>query len=164
MQKRIFSLVFAIVIFLSFSSVAFAAAPMESNTSVSVPLAGEETWDYTGYIANFVGSFDMTGRNLTPVKTIVNRSDLNRYLTIDADFTCNSASILTIQIVEYPSGRVLASASSNATTSGRVFVTAGPDIYGKQVQILFRVTDSNGNYDSSRPCHISYWYSLRGIN
>ena len=177
MKKRLFATLLCVIMCLSVSGTALAAESADSiigdNSSImaiggseAVPYGGVETWYYTGYISRFVGSFTMEGRNLTPVKTIATDPNNNRYLTIDAEFTCNSPSILTVEIREYPSGRVLASRSSGVTTSGEVIVQAGSStsyMSGKQVQIFFRITDANGNYIDNRQCNISYWYTLRGI-
>lgn len=175
MKKRLFAILMSMVMCLSMSSMVFAAEATDTtvnddaqiveinNTNedaVAVPYGGVETWNFTGYIGKYAGGFDMEGRNLTPVKTIATHP-YNQYLIINTNFTCSSASILTVQIKEYPSGRVLAQSSSSATTNGSVVVAAGPNMSGKQVQIFSRLTDANGNYIDSRKCHIDYWYTLR---
>lgn len=170
MRKRLLAVLMSMVMCLSMSSVAFAAettnasddlqATEANNDSGIVPYGGVETWDFTGYIGKYAGGFDMEGRNTTPVKTIATNS-YNQYLIIDTDFTCSSPSILTVQIKEYPSGRVLAQKSSGVTTKGNVTVAAGPNMSGKKVQIFSRITDANGTYIDSRVCHIDYWYTLR---
>lgn len=186
--KRFIAILLVLVMCLSMSSMVFAAEiqPIITDTAEStidddgwtllddsittegsgiVLSGGVETWNYTGYVQQHVGDFTMYGYNLTPVKTIAT-SDLNRYLTIYTDFTCNSASILTVQIREYSSGNVLAQSQSSATTSGSVTVQAGSyanPMSGKKVQIYFKVTDAYGNYSGSRQCNISYGYTLRGV-
>ena len=176
MRKRLLATLMSMIMCLSMSSVAFAAETTDTTinndecqileTSVInedsqvIPRAGTETWNYTGYIGRYAGGFSMEGRNLTPVKTIA-VNNLNQYLVISTDFSCSVPSILTVQIREYPSGRVLAQNSSGVTTSGTVNVGAGPNMSGKQVQIFTMISDSNGNYVDSRVCNIDYWYTLR---
>lgn len=170
MRKRLLAVLMCMVMCLSMSSVAFAAettnasddlqATEADNDSGIVPYGGTETWNFTGYVGVYAGGFDMEGRNTTPVKTIATNPN-NQYLVISTDFKCNSPSILTVQIKEYPSGRVLAQKSSGVTTNGSVTVGAGPNMSGKKVQIFSRITDANGTYIDSRVCHIDYWYTLR---
>ena len=174
MKKRLLATLMSAIMCLSMSSVAFAAEPTDSSAnneetienqilsedSQIISRAGTETWDFTGYIGKYAGSFSMEGRNLTPVKTIAVNS-LNQYLVISTDFSCSTPSILTVQIREYPSGRVLAQNRSGVTTSGSVNVAAGPNMSGKRVQIFTMISDSNGNYVDSRVCNIKYWYTLR---
>ena len=192
MLKRIFALLMAMCVCAGVSTSAFASevyieteenyadevlmvaetdndgwAPLTPPTDARgvsdgiLPYAGVETWKYTGYVGTYVGGFTMSGTNLTPVKTI-EKSNLNQYLSINADFTCSQPGILTLQIREYPSGKVLAQSKSNATTSGNVKVEAGGGMSGKKVQIFFKITDKNGNFSASRQCNIKYWYWLSG--
>lgn len=125
--------------------------------------SGEETWHYTGYYYQYVGSFTMTGSNMTPAKTIPNDS-MCKYLTILADFSCSYSSKVKVEIVDNATGAVLASNTSSAGTSGSVSVGGNVNVQGKQVKIRFILYDSNGNYTPYRNCDISYYYNLRGIS
>ena len=173
--KRIIPMLVAMAMSYSSSAVAFAAETSNDViTSISscdvtlctdiseTPRSGEETWHYTGYYYQYVGSFTMTGSNLTPVKTIPNDSTC-KYLIILADFSCSYSSKVKVEIVDSATGAVLASNTSSAGTSGSVSVGGNVDVQGKKVQIRFILYDANGNYTPYRNCDVSYSYNLRGL-
>ncbi len=173
--KWILPMLVAIAMSGSSSAVAFAAeasndavtyaseydTPLSSNDS-GLSRAGAETWSYTGYYVKSVGSFSMTGSNMTPTKTIPSEARCH-YLTIYADYNCSSSSKLKVEIVNASTGAVLARSTSGAGTSGHVNVRAG-NVSGKKVKIRFIVQDSNGNYAPSRSCNVSYSYNLCALS
>lgn len=129
------------------------------------PQAGAETWNYTGYVMQYVGSFTMTGSNMTPTKTIAN-NNMCKYLTISASYTCSYSSKLKVEIVDASSGFVYASGISSAGTSGSILIgnSSNYNMKGKQVKIRFILYDAYGNYTPSRNCNVSYHYGLTGIS
>lgn len=118
-----------------------------------MPRAGSEVWNKMNA---YVGKFTMEGNNLTPVKTVgLEKDSLN--IVIDS-FKCSKPVYLTVQIRKAYSSQVYAQATLGPSTSGgnRYFGTYIPK--GTQIQISFRVTDVNGNYDDNLECTIEYSY------
>ena len=101
------------------------------HESKIVPMSGEETL-YSG--DHSIGSFTLTGSNLTPIKTIGNSGQFTLYGTA----TSNSSSFcVRVQIREYPSGRVLTSTTTGNIYNG-VSVYSTPVIWlnaGQRIQI-----------------------------
>lgn len=167
-SKRIIPMLVAMAMSCSSSVVAFAAETTipDSNVTLSsndggTAYAGEETWVFSGYESFYVGSFSMTGSNMTKAKTI--QDDYrNRYLTIYADYNCSSSSKLKVEIVDVNTGAVLGSGTSSAGTSGKATAQAWVDDLEptRKVKIRFIVQDANGNYAPSRTCNVSYRYRL----
>lgn len=117
---------------------------------------GAETWKATTLTK--VGTFTMTGNNLTPVKTIGISRD---YLLIRVDsFSASKPVKLTVQIREAYTGKVLSKKTSSATSSGKNLMTTCGVKKGDKVQIYFRVTDANGVYNDNLACKITYSYRL----
>ena len=122
-----------------------------------VPYGGAETWS-SGSITR-VGTFTMEGNNLTPVKTIGTSN--YSYLGIRVDsFSCSKSVRLNLQIRRAYTTNVLGYANSNLGTSDSNIVAFAPVKNGDKVQIYFRITDANGNYDDNLRCTITYSYRL----
>lgn len=173
-SKRIIPMLVAMAMSCSSSVVAFAAETSNdavtptseydvtlSSNDGGTTRAGEEYWDYTAYYSEYVGSFSMTGSNMTKTKTLSSDSAA-RYLTIRADYNCSSSSKLKVEIVDANNSSVLASATSSASTNGSTVVQAwvAELAPSKKVKIRFIIQDANGNYAPSRTCNVSYSYSL----
>ncbi len=125
----------------------------ESNI---VPLGGgSETWNKD---AATVGTFTMTGNNLTPVKTVGKPYEI---LMVNAKYSASKPVILTVQIRRAYTSTVLGQAKSSAASSGKVTAMYGSS-QGDKIQIYFRVTDKNGKYDDNLACKITYGYQYTG--
>ena len=185
MAKRFFSVILAMVMCCSFSATAFAAVPekehpvsfqeqgevvtLDSNGeamievpakllagSDSIPFGGgTETWSTTGKTVT-VGTFTMTGNNLTPVKTI-GVSGYN--IGITTKFSANKSVRVTTEIQKAYSSTVLADGVSSVSRSGSYSTGLAYVNKGDKIQIYFRVTDTNGKYDDNLPCTITYSYT-----
>ena len=81
---------------------AMVEIPATSEENGIVPYGGTETWDED---SAFVGSFTMTGNNLTPVKTIGKPYE---FLLINTDYSASKPVILTVQIRKAYTSTVLA--------------------------------------------------------
>lgn len=190
MFKRFTCMFLSAVMCLAMSAVAFAAEPTDANTFVDnegwtkvedaeltmlgdgwamleapaevaetgiMPMGGTETWSATD--PTYVGSFTMEGNNLTPVKTI--KSDKKNLCIIVDSYSCSKPVRLSVQIRKAYTSTVLGSSpNSTVATSGKYIVAVAPVSNGSKVQIFFRITDANGNYDDNLACKISYSYRL----
>ncbi len=166
MVKRFLASLLSLCMVFSLASVAYAGEVSADSVADKVlvmsgddgilPLAGEELWDGVGTV--HVGSFTMNGRNLTPVKT----TGYSGRMAIITDFrstVSNTPVILKVEIRDAASQRVLGSSITSALQSGQVTTYADVN-WHQEIQIFFQVYDKNGNYSSSRPCWISYYYSF----
>lgn len=117
---------------------------------------GTEVWDQDGAT---VGTFTMTGNNLTPVKTIGKPYEI---LLVGADYTASKPVILTVQIRKAYTSTVLGSGKSSASSSGKNITASYRCHQGDKIQIYFRVTDKNGTYDDNLACKITYRYQYTG--
>lgn len=176
--KQFIPMLVAIAMSCSSSAIAAFAAETSTDASPTVsetdinsasiggisPQAGSETWNYTGSVMQYVGSFTMTGSNMTPTKTIAN-NNMCKYLSISAYYNCSYSSKLKVEIVDASSGFVYASGLSSAGTSGNITIgnSSNYNMKGKQVKIRFILYDAYGNYTPSRNCNVSYHYGLSGM-
>lgn len=146
------------VVTLDSNGEAVVEVPAEALNGADItPFAGgTETWSKTGGKVK-VGTFTMTGNNLTPVKT-VGVSGYN--LGIVTNFSSSKKVILTVSIRKAYTSTVLGGGigKSTATTKGSVSTGLASVKKGDKVQIYFRVTDANGKYDTNLPCTITYYY------
>lgn len=166
MVKRFLATLLTMCMCFSMSTVAFAKETPEvsatdevlatSDSSEVSPQAGTELWDGAGTV--HVGSFTMKGRNLTPIKT----TGYSGRMAIITDYNStvsNTPVILKVEIRDAATQRVLGSSVTNAQQSGQITTYADVN-WHQEIQIFFQVYDKNGNYSSTRPCWISYYYSF----
>ena len=157
MFKRIATILLSVCMCFSFSSVAVATGIEGTTyaTTSATPRGGTETWskDY-----DYVGSFLMEGNNLTPVKNMGRTGQL--YLVIEyEDYKLDEDVNVTVQIKNASTGKVLAQHKSLTQKEGSFTVRLNVT-KGQKIQVFFRVTDKNGNYNDSRKCAIKYWYGF----
>lgn len=179
MKKRLLCMFMAALMCVSTSAVAFAAeetpvmdddvvtqeievnsegwAVAEVPTSAIESRAGSEVWDKD---AATVGTFTMTGNNLTPVKTVGKPYE---FLLVGADYTASKPVILTVQIRKAYTNTVLGNVGKSSAASSGKNITAGYRCTkGDKIQVYFRVTDKNGKYDDNLACKITYRYQYAG--
>ena len=100
----------------------------------------------------------MEGNNLTPVKNMGRTGQL--YLVIEyEDYKLDEDVNVTVQIKNASTGKVLAQHNSLTQKEGSFTVRLNVT-KGQKIQVFFRVTDKNGNYNDSRKCAIKYWYGF----
>ena len=168
MKKRLLSCALALCMLLGMSMVAFATEMPEMANKVVQPSAsvednsidprsGEELWN--GHNIVYVGTFTMTGNNLTPVKT----TGYTGPLAIITDYTStrsNTPVLLRVEIRDWATQEVIAyNTTTVAKQSGRI-VVQGDVGWHQKIQIFIKVYDKNGNYDTNLPCKISYSYTF----
>lgn len=185
-MRRFISTLLAMVMCVSFSSMAFAAEATEADEPMMIgetltvtsdnngeavievpataveneilPMSGAETWSKVGGKVK-VGSFTMEGNNRTPVKTIgVNGYDLAIY----AEYSCSKSVVLTAQIVKAYESTTLGGGDGDSVLgkTGKVSTGLAYVNKGDKVQIRFRIFDANGNYLPNQTCTITYWYQF----
>ncbi len=175
MFKRIFTSILILSLVLVMPSSAFAANENFSTTIHTVefsngdtivnvpnftPYSGSETWNKDGAV---VGTFTMSGNNVTPVK-IIGKNYEGIAVNVDK-FESSKPVILTVAIRKAYTKTVLGwEGKSKAAKSGSNISAGYRCTKGDQIQIYFRVTDANGNYDPNLKCKITYSYSYWGTD
>lgn len=120
---------------------------------------GVETWSGTKKVWHTVGSFNMEGNNLTPVKTI-NASNCG--VGIKVTYSCSKPIEMIVQVRKaYKTDWVSLGHNDTISTSG-TFATGECHTvsYGTKVQVFFKIYDADGNYDDNLRCYVSYKYML----
>jgi len=174
MSKRFLSVLLALAMCLGITTMAFAAeGPLEENSSTLlsvpsttndfgiVPYGGVETWNKTSAT---VGTFTMTGNNLTPVKSIGRTGKL--YITADyEDAGSGSAKNikLLIQIVNADTQKTRIEWMTPASSYKRNWESpTGLSVTsGQKIQVFFKAFDETGNYLSNRNVKITYGYIFK---
>ncbi len=137
---------------------AIATLPTSTVLSSVSSISEVETWNnVTGWIN--VGTFTMEGNNVTPVKKI----GVTGYsVAIYAEYSCSKSVKMTVQILKAYTSSVLLGGEgiSSVGKTGTVLTGSAPVTRDQEVQIYFRITDANGNYDDNLPCTVTYWYYL----
>ncbi len=136
---------------------AMVEMPASNTESDIVPFGGgTETWNKDSAT---VGTFTMTGNNLTPVKTVGKSYE---FLMVGADYSASKPVILTVQIRKAYTSTVLGQGKSSAASSGKNVTASYRCTKGDKIQIYFRVTDKNGKYNDNLACKITYRYQYAG--
>lgn len=144
--RKILSIALAVVMLFSFTTVAYA---VEGDVA---PCAGTETW-YAGN--GKVGSFTLSGNNLTPVKTMGATGNLTVYGFADVT-TNDNIWWVEIQIIDYKTGDVIAETSSKSRNSnGQAYSLSFDVVKGQKIRIFM--------YYGSMPdtdAYVSIYYLL----
>ena len=144
--RKILTLVLVLVVTLSFTSTVYATG------GDYMPLAGTETW-YAG--GGFVGSFTLSGTNLTPIKTMGSSGKLRVYGTAYTDNGGNPWQI-KVQLIDYQTGNVLnETVSIYPEDSGQVFSVSLDVVKGQKLQVNMFYVKKPSTY-----AHIDLCYDL----
>lgn len=145
----------------NFTNIERAIFPPVVNNEIT-PFATETWGKTTGY--KKVGSFTMTGNNLTPVKTIGATGNLRLRLDSVQVVGATKNYKLRVQIKDYSSQKVLREWTTNGFTSIKNTVLSGYQSVakGQKIQIYFRIYEAATNkYVDSQKVKITYSYSLQ---
>ena len=123
--------------------------------------AKNETW-YIDHDGNYKASYTLTNNNLTPYKIMGDTANLVVFGNFKKADTGSSNIKLTVQIREYPSGRVLAQTVVNNTNypnSNMFFITTQVTA-GQKIQLFFDASSISNPPGYYRRAFIEYWYYI----
>ncbi len=116
-----------------------------------------ETW-YIDHDGNYKASYTLTDNNLTPYKIMGDTANLVVFGNFKKADTGSSNIKLTVQIREYPSGRVLAQTVVNNTNypnSNMFFITTQVTA-GQKIQLFFDASSINNPPGFYRKAWVDY--------
>ena len=119
--------------------------------------AKNETW-YIDHVGNYKASYTLTNNNLTPYKIMGDTANLVVFGDFKKADTGSSNIKLTVQIREYPSGRVLAQTVVNNTNypnSNMFFITTQVTA-GQKIQLFFDASSINNPPGFYRKAWVDY--------
>lgn len=119
--------------------------------------ATNETW-YINHDGNYHSEYTLTNNNLTPYKIMGDSANLVVFGDFCKADTGASNIKLTVEIRDYPSGRVLASTVVNNTNypNSNMFFLYAPVSAGQKIQIFFDASSINNPPGFYRKAFVSY--------